>query len=75
MNDKETLIDMLNRATSPSYGAWFYIAGDEVSIITGPDDAVADFRFAPDGTLREVQVSESGPLPSGGTWHGTVSRP
>lgn len=56
--DRGALIAMLERA-----GADIWEGEATVSVCTGPDDAVAIFRFDGDGQLQSVDVQESGPIP------------
>ena len=68
VSDLKLLLGLLTRAARPGAGPWWYVSEGQVSIVTGPDDAVATFRFDRGGAIQEVQGSESGPLPPGGTW-------
>lgn len=68
VSDLKLLLGLLTRVVRPGAGPWWYVSEGQVSIVTGPDDAVATFRFDPEGALQDVLVSESGPLPPGGTW-------
>ena len=64
MTDFEAFTGMLGRAApgQPWQELAVRVTGRErVIVFTGPDDAAAVFRFAPDGSIRTVSVVEAHP--------------